>query len=212
MALKFGDAKGTAATTKLDRYAYADGMNKVRLFGGILARYVYWIKGSNNKDVPFECLAFNREEERFDNVEKDWVQTMFPKVKCQWAYAMQYVKPDGTVAVIDLKKKLLQQIFTAAEDLGDPTDPDTGWDVVFEKKKTGPLPINVEYTLHVLKCKPRPLTDEEREGVSKAKDISELIPRVTPEAQKAALEKLKSGGGETEESIDETIEEEFDIN
>jgi len=50
---------------------------------------------------------------------------------------------------------------TAAEDLGDPTDPETGWDVMFKRVKTGPLPYNVEYQLQVLKCKPRALDDDE---------------------------------------------------
>ena len=68
----------------------------------------------------------------------------------------------GKVKVVNLKKKLWEQIITAAEDLGDPTDPDTGWDICFKRVKTGPLPYNVEYQLQALKCKPRPLHDEER--------------------------------------------------
>ena len=39
--------------------------------------------------------------------------------------------------VVNLKKKLWEQIITAAEDLGDPTDPESGWDVQFKRVKTG---------------------------------------------------------------------------
>ena len=50
------------------------------LFGGVLPRYIYWLKGSNNKDIPVECLAFDREQERFNNAETDHVQRFFPKL------------------------------------------------------------------------------------------------------------------------------------
>ena len=36
MALKFGDAKGTAQKTSLTQYAYVEGDNKVRMVGDIL--------------------------------------------------------------------------------------------------------------------------------------------------------------------------------
>ena len=69
MALTFKQTKGKAISNKVEAYEYKDGENIVRLFGGILPRYIYWIKGTNNKDIPIECLAFNREKEKFDNLE-----------------------------------------------------------------------------------------------------------------------------------------------
>jgi hypothetical protein len=81
---------------------------------------------------------------------------------------------------------------SAAEDLGDPTDPDTGWDVVFKRVKTGPLAFNVEYQLQVLRCKTRPLTDDERAAADADKTIDEKYPRATPEEVKALLEKITS--------------------
>ena len=124
MGIKFGDAEGKAKKGA-DQLAYKDGENVVRLFGEVLPRYVYWVKGKNNKDIPVECLAFDREKEKFTNIEKDWVREYFPELKCGWAYAMQGIA-DGKVQVVNLKKKLFEQIKNAAEDLGDPTDPDTG--------------------------------------------------------------------------------------
>ncbi|NBX19812.1 MAG: hypothetical protein EBR08_03700, partial [Bacteroidia bacterium] len=163
MALSFKQTKGKAASNKVESYEYKDGENTVRLIGGVLPRYIYWLKGTNNKDIPVECLAFSREKEKFDNLEKDHVPDYYPDLRCTWSYSINCIDPkDGKVKALNLKKKLFEQIVTAAEDLGDPTDYDTGWDVVFKRQKTGPLPFNVEYTLQVLRCKPRKLSDNER--------------------------------------------------
>ena len=209
MALKFGDTKGKAAKRSVDVYKYLDGENKVRIFGGVLARYVYWLKGTNNKDIPVECLAFNREKEKFDNMEVDHVTTYFPDKKCSWSYAVMCLDPtDGKAKPINLKKKLFEQVLTAAEDLGDPTDPDDGWEIVFKKVKTGAAAFNVEYTLAVLKCKKRALTEEERAVIAAAPEIDSLYPRPTPEEVKALLEKLTSGSDEEEAGEGAAIPEE----
>lgn len=213
MALKFGETKGSAQKSSVDSYKYVDGTNKVRLVGDVVARYVYWLKGENNKDIPFECLAFNRGEERFDNSEKDWVKEYHPDLKCGWAYAVQIIDPtDGKVKVMNLKKKLFSAIIDLAGDLGDPTDFQNGWDVIFTKEKTGPLPINVEYKLQPIKCQKavRPLTADELELVADLKSMDEVLPRPTPDDQKKLLDKLRSGG--SKESVDEEIvEQEFNI-
>ncbi len=212
MALKFGQSKGTAQKDRADSYTYKDGENRVRLVGDLLARYVYWIKGENDKPLPFECLAFNRSLEKFDNAEVDHVKTFHPDLKCSWAYAIQCIDlATGELKTLNLKKKLLAQIMDASDQMGnvDPTDPDTGFDVVFTKKKTGPLPINVEYTVQVLKCKQRPLDDKERETIKELKSMDDVLPRPTADAQKALLEKLQNGG--SGESIDEDISTEFEV-
>ncbi len=206
MALKFGETKGKALKKSVEAYEYKDGDNVVRLVGGVLPRYVYWLKGTNNKDIPIECLAFDRDQEKFTNKEVDHVPGFFPDKKCSWAYSINCIDPkDGKVKALNLKKKLFEQIMSAAEDLGDPTDFDTGWDVVFKRQKTGPLPFNVEYSLSVLKCKKRKLSSEEREAATKAEDIDSKFPRPTADEVKAALEKLVSGA---EESTDNTAEAE----
>ena len=109
-----------------------------------------------------------------------------------------------------MKKKLFEQIVTAAEDLGDPTDHDTGWDVVFKRVKTGPLPFNVEYTLQVLRCKARPLTDDERALANAAKNIDEKFPRPTEADVKALLDKIttqQDEDGEAPSSEQEAVKE-----
>jgi hypothetical protein len=209
MALKFGETKGKAVKKSVEAYEYKDGENTVRLIGGVLPRYVYWLKGTNNKDIPIECLAFDREKEKFTNTEMDHVPAFFPDKKCSWAYSINCIDPkDGKVKALNLKKKLFEQILSAAEDLGDPTDYETGWDVVFKRQKTGPLPFNVEYNLSVLKCKRRALTAEERALADAAEDIDSKFPRPTPEEVKAAVEKIVAGAGNEDETVDpESIKE-----
>jgi hypothetical protein len=211
MALSFKQTKGKAATNKVETYEYKDGENTVRLVGGVLPRYIYWTKGTNNKDIPIECLAFSREKEKFDNLEKDHVPDYFPDLKCSWSYSINCIDPkDGRVKALNLKKKLFEQILTAAEDLGDPTDYDTGWDVVFKRNKTGPLAFNVEYTLQVLRCKTRALSDTERAAADSAQNIDEKFPRPTADEVKALLEKITTAstdGDDLDESQAEAIKE-----
>ncbi len=208
MALKFGDTKGKAVKKSVEAYEYKDGENTVRLIGGVLPRYVYWLKGTNNKDIPIECLAFDREKEKFTNTEMDHVPAYFSDKKCSWAYSINCIDPkDGKVKALNLKKKLFEQILSAAEDLGDPTSYDEGWDVVFKRTKTGPLPFNVEYNLSVLKCKHRALSSDERALADGAEDIDSKFPRPTPDEVKAALEKLVAGAAEDESVDPESIKE-----
>jgi len=207
MALSFKNTKGKAQSNKVESYEYKDGENTVRLIGGVLPRYIYWLKGTNNKDIPVECLAFSREKEKFDNVEKDHVNEYFPDAKCSWSYSVNCIDPkQNKVVALNLKKKLFEQIVSAADDLGDPTDFDTGWDVVFKRQKTGPLPFNVEYTLQVLRCKVRPLTDEERAMAESAKPIDEKFVRPNEAEVKALLEKITSNTDD-EESTDSAASE-----
>ncbi len=211
MALSFKNTKGKAQSNKVESYEYKDGENTVRLIGGVLPRYIYWLKGTNNKDIPVECLAFSREKEKFDNIEKDHVTEYFSVSTCSWSYSVNCIDPKSQkVVALNLKKKLFEQIVTAAEDLGDPTDYDTGWDVVFKRVKTGPLPFNVEYTLQVLRCKARPLTEEERAMADAAKSIDEKFPRPTEADVKALLDKIttqQDEEGEGESSEQEAVKE-----
>ena len=204
MAIQFNQHKGSAQKNSISSFQYRDGDNQFRLVGDILARYVYWIKGENEKDIPLECLSFDRNLETFNNKEKDWVREYYPDLKCGWSYATQCID-NGVVKVVNLKKKLWEQIITAAEDLGDPTDPTTGWDVKFKRVKTGPLPYNVEYQLQVLKCKHRELDETEKELVSDLKSMDDVMPRPTPDAQKELLDRVR---GSTV-NVDEELEAEF---
>lgn len=209
MALKFGESRGEAQKSTVNQYKYVDGENRVRIVGEILARYVYWIKGENDKNIPMECLSFDRDAEAFTNQEKDWVREMYPDQNCGWSYATQCID-NGELKVINLKKKLWMSIIETADSLGDPTDPDDGWDIVFNKRKTGPHNFNVEYNLLPLKCDKRPLTDEERALLEEMKPIDEVLVRPTADAQKALLDRIH-GSVAPDETDDETLEKEFQV-
>ena len=202
MAIQFGQLEGKAKKTSINQFTYRDGDNVVRMVGDILPRYVYWIKGENGKNIPFECLSFDRDTETFNNKEKDWVRHYNPDMKCGWSYAIQCIDPaDGQVKVLNLKKKLLEQIMLAAEDLGDPTDPDVGWDIHFKRVKTGPMAFNVEYQLQVLKCKVRELSADEKASIAELKSMDEVLPRPSAEAQKELLDRIRSQGNEMNEDV-----------
>lgn len=206
----FGSVRDKGGADKTEHYKMRDGDNSVRIFGDILPRYVYWVK-LNGKTIPFECLGFNRDTQRFENIEKDWVKEYFPDLKCQWSYSIMCLD-NLTPKVFDFKSKLFQQIKSNLEDLGDPTDPENGWMLKFNKAKTGPLPINVEYTLQTVKClnSKGPFSEEELAAIKGSKSIHELIPRPTPEEQKAGLERLINSNSE-DETIDEEISDELNI-
>ena len=207
MAISFNQQKGSAQKTSIKSYQYVNGDNRMRLCGDILARYVYWIKGQNDKNIPMECLSFDRNTESFNNKEKDWVREYYPDLKCGWSYATQCID-NGEVKVVNLKKKLWEQIITAAEDLGDPTDPETGWDICFKKVKTGPLPYNVEYQLQALKCKPSSLSEDDKALLEDLKSMDDVMPRPTPDAQKELLDRVREA---STTEVDETLEAEFNI-
>ena len=208
MALSFNKSKGSAQKSSISSFQYKDGDNKMRIVGDILARYVYWIMGENDKNIPLECLSFDRNTESFNNLEKDWVRDFYPDLKCGWSYATQCID-NGEIKVVNLKKKLWEQIITAAEDLGDPTDPETGWDICFKRVKTGPLPYNVEYQLQALKCKPRALSEAELTAIAELKSMDDVMSRPTPDAQKELLDKIHNAN--SEDAMDESIEDEFKV-
>jgi len=188
MAIKFGNIEGKAKKSSVEAYTYKDGDNVIRMVGDVLPRYVYWLTTADGKRVPMECLGFDRDKEQFTNIEKDWVRHYYPDLKCSWAYAVQCIDSDGKVKILNLKKKLFESVMVAAEDLGDPTDIETGWPLCFKKQKTGPLPFNVEYTLQVLKCKPIPLTAEQKEAIKELPSIDDVISRPTADLQKDFIE------------------------
>ncbi len=212
MALKkFTESTGEAQKNRPDSYTYKEGKNELRLVGDLLPRYVYWLKGENNKPIPVECLGFDREQEKFLNAEKDYVREYHPDLKCGWAYVIQGIDVStGKLVLVNLKKKLMGNILDLAKELGDPTDPENGWNIVFEKKKTGPLPINVEYKLKEREIKNSPIPEEYKEIIAELKDMEEIMPRPTPTQQKEFLEKMRNGGSSSE-NIDEEVSNEFEV-
>lgn len=206
MSVSFEKANGSAIKGA-DAYKITEGVNIVRLVGNVLPRYVYWFG-----KTPIECLAFDRDLEKFDNSISDPVRERFPDRKCSWNYAINCVvnmgtkeNPDYKVKVFNLKKKLYEQIKLAAEDLGNPTDTAKGWDIVFKKEVTGSGRFDVAYSLMPLRCKPRALTPEELTVIEESSNIDEVCPRPSKQAVEKQIEDiLNKESGEKEEEDNPT--------
>lgn len=208
MAIDFSNLKGKAEKGSFDRFKPVNGINRFRMIGSILPMYSYWVQlADDTGKVPVECLSFNREEERFDNKEIDNVRRNEPELKCSWSYkGLVLDRSDGKIKVFDHKKKLLESIIKMAGKLGDPTNMDTGWDIIFERKKTGPAAFNIEYSLEFGELDNTPLTEEEKALVAETEDITTFFPRPTPEDQNKFLkEKVYTTLEEVPEELNDDI-------
>lgn len=208
MAKSFASTKGEAIKGG-EYYKWADGEQTIRLVGDIVPRYVYWKQSVAKKNVAVECLGFDRNLEKFTNIETDHFQLHFPDQNCSWAYVGRALNPADTTKtiLIPLKKKMYAQIIDVAESLGDPTDTITGWDIVIAKVKTGSAAFNVEYTVKQLKCKTRELSDEEKAVVAAMAPIDELVPRQSAAEQKEYVQKMFFGSGDDTETDQEAADE-----
>jgi hypothetical protein len=187
-------AKGFAETNGVAKkggkfYKWVDGEQIIRLVGEIVPRYVYWKSTIDDegktRNVSIECLGFDRDAEKFTNIEKDWFKHYWSDQQCSWSYVCRAIDPaDATQTIlIPMKKKLYQQIQEVAKELGDPTNPETGWDCIVKREKTGAQAYNVEYTLKQLQCKVRTLSEEELEAIEKMDPMDDLVPRLTSNEQ-----------------------------
>lgn len=194
MAKKFGESKGQA-DKGANLFKFKDGANRFRMVGDILPRYGYWLPcynddGSKAKsDIWVECLSFDRDKERFTNIEHDYVKDYFPDMKCSWAYIGAVIDGgDGALKYLPHKKKLYSQIRDAADDLGDPTDIDTGWWINVKRSGTG---FTTEYSLNQIKSSNDkvPLTEAQKAAVLAAPSLDSMFPRMTPEQIRELIEK-----------------------
>jgi hypothetical protein len=198
MTIRFTELQGKAAKAGPERYKPPFGTHSYRIVGNVVPSYKYWLKTRDGTPVPMECLGFNRETETFENKVRDVVREYIPEIKrttgveikgCSWAYQSFIIdREDGVVKLFDHKKKLFGAILDAAKKkMGDPTDPDKGWDVVFTKKKTGPQTFNVEYTLETFDLKNSPLSEKDKAAIKEAGVIEDITKVQTPEEQEAFI-------------------------
>lgn len=170
------DTQGSASASKLEKYEFQNGENRFRIVGDILRRYTYWVRTPANRPVLLECLAFDREQEKFLNRETDHVPAYFPykldnnnnpvedpkkpgqfqRNNPSWGYVANVIdRRDGKLKTMYLKKTFFEEIKKLAMKknpstqaiFGDPTNVVTGYDCVINKEKTGPLAINVKYNV-----------------------------------------------------------------
>lgn len=205
MAIEFNKLHGGAKKSEVKYMKLADGDNTFRILPqSILPNFTYWVTGANKKDLPFEALQFDRDLETFDNSRPCPVRDMGIKndkgedLRCQWAYKCQVInKATGNIEVLQLKKGIMNDTISVAQDLGiDPTCTETGTWLTVNRKKTGPLAYNVEYTVRQLKCKSSPLGDDDLALIAESKTMEELFPLETYAEQSARIEKHLSGAKE----------------
>lgn len=210
MAIKFTELAGKASKAGPERFKPVNGENRFRIVGNVIPGYKYWLTTKDNAPLPIDCLGFNRETEVFDNKVRDVVREFFPDKKCSWAYQSYVIdRTDGKVKLFDHKKKLFESILDAAKkQMGDPTDPETGWDIVFTRTKTGPLAYNVEYRLETFDLKNSPLSDEDKEAIEAAGDIEAIATLPTPEEQEALIKRYVLDT--EEEEVDDEVADEMD--
>lgn len=190
---KFTDLQGKASKAGPERFKPVNGRNQIRIIGNVVPSYKYWLKTKDGTSVPMECLGFNRDTEQFDNRTRDVVREFFPDKKCSWAYQSLVIdREDGKVKLFDHKKKLFESVLDAAKKkMGDPTDPETGWDVVFTREKTGPQAYNVEYRLETFELENKPLTEADKKAIDESVEtygtIEEIAKVPTPEDQESFI-------------------------
>ena len=80
----------------------------------------------------------------------------------------------------NFKKTLLEQIQNTCRRFGDPYFRTDGWDVVFKNLNL----VNRNYSLQALKCKVRPLTEEELKLIEEAPSIDEVYLDLHPDQVK----------------------------
>jgi len=214
MTIAFVDLQGKASKNGPERFKPVNGENKFRIIGNVVPGYKYWLKTRDGTAVPADCLGFNRETETFDNKNRDVVREFWPDMKCSWAYQSLIIdRIDGKVKLFDHKKKLFESILDAAKKkLGDPTDPEKGWDIVFTRKKTGPKTFNVEYHLEIFELKNSPLSKEDKAAIAEATEaygtIEDIAKLPTAEEQETflrnyVLPKEEEPDPEDEKSLEE---------
>lgn len=187
-------AKGKKASNserrEIKRLALKNGDTKIRLVGGVVPRYCYWVVNKEGRKMPVECLQFDRETESFNNNIEDPMKEIPEDVysdKPTFAYVCQVIdRSDGEVKLFDLRSTIYAQIVDLAvdPDYGSPADPDNGYDITIKKEKTGPLPQNVKYSILPARGN-SPLTEEEK-GLE-LYDIDKIIKRPTYDDQKKWL-------------------------
>lgn len=218
MALGFANVNGSAKKSGATYMKLADGNNTFRILpNSILPMYTYWVKSpATGKDVPFEALQFDRVTEKFENSmpcpvnELRLTNAKGEPLRCQWSYKCLVInRATGLVEVLQLKKGMLTDIISIAKQMGaDPTDLESGFDITVERKKTGPLPFNVEYIVNQFKI----MTDVQKGNVgasdtdkvliSEAKNIEEMFEREQVGKMRERLTKVLSG--DTSEDEDDT--------
>lgn len=210
-SLAWGESKGEAAKNGLPFMKFQKD-NQFRIVSGIVPRYVYWVNNAEGKPRTFECLAFNRTTERFDNSIPDPIKELgltqkgegkdagkLVPLKCKRAYVCLAInRATGKIEAIDLKKSIFDGVMDTAAQLGkSPLD----FDIFVQK--TGTTWTDTKYIVQQLKCGNHKLTEEQLAAdqvlIDACEDIAELFPRQSYAEIKAGVTSWLAGEKEEKE-------------
>lgn len=187
------------------------GEVRVRLIGEVMPRYVYWVTTKEGGKRPQECISYDRDGQEFNNKESDPFKEIPTEVyseKPNFAYVCNVIdRRDGKIKLFDLKRTVYTQIvdFARNAEYGNPAHPDTGYDLIIKKEKTGPLAQNVRYTVTPSR-NTIPLTEDEKK--LELFDLKKMYKKPTYEEQKKwLLDNTNYFAGTAGDDFQETAED-----
>ena len=166
MGIKLGQGKkiskgsGNTSEIEVNVSKLNDGESvRLRLVGDVEPNYRYWVKCSDGKQKPVITPYFNKETESISAQDP-----LLGEGRKEFFYTINAIdRASGEMKVLLLKTSIYRTLasFAVDEEYGNPADPDTGYDIIISKERTGPLPMNVKYEVRAGR-NTTPLTDEER--------------------------------------------------
>ncbi len=124
-----------------------NGALRLRLIGEVQPAYRYWVKTIEGKQRTVITPFFDREEEA-------WLPgdplASYSDARKEFFYTINCIdRSDGALKILPIKRTIYQYIYSIAQDpeYGNPSDEENGYDLIISKEKTGPLPMNVKYTV-----------------------------------------------------------------
>lgn len=124
-----------------------NGPVRLRLVGDVHPAFRYWVKTIDGKNRTVITPYFNSETEEWEP--GDPLQN-YNDARREFFYTINCIdRATNTMRILIIKKTIYQFIYSIATDpdYGNPADPENGYDIVISKEKTGPLPMNVKYSV-----------------------------------------------------------------
>lgn len=210
--LGWGQAQGEAKKSDVTYMKLENGDTQFRIVSNVLARMDYWVPNKDGKNRPFECLRFDRMQEKFipgapDPVSELGLMEQDPDnkgkmrpMRCKRAYKCMVInRKTGKIEAMDLKKSIFDGIISTMTELGvkDPTSID------FVVTRTGDKWYEVAYKINEIKTfkmkdQAAELHANDDELIASMKSLDELFPRMTPEEQRKEIEAWMSGGDQAQ--------------
>jgi hypothetical protein len=202
-ALGWDTANGEAEKNNITFMKLTGGkqVNRFRIISGIIPRYVYWIKNGEGKPRTFECLAFDRAKERFDNTRYDPVRelgltqpgegkqagTMVP-LKCKRSYVCQVInRATGRVEILDLKKSIFDGVKSVCAQLKK-----SPYEIDIFVEKTGATWNTTEYKVKEIQCLQASSEGQTEEEIQADNELKEEAPDINEQFPVPDAKELKA--------------------